>query len=504
MLARSTTFALDVLDAAAVRVEADVRPGLPGLTIVGLGDAAVREARERVQSAIANVGLRLPQRRMVVHLAPAWLRKRGSGFDLPIACALLAASGQLDPAALEDVGLVGELSLAGEVRPVPGIVAIALAARQAGLRRLLVPAELAGAAALADGLQVVPISGLTEAVEVLAGRRPARVARADEAPAVATEQVVDLADVRGQPDAIRALEIAAAGRHNLLMVGPPGSGKTMVARRLPSILPPLSDEQALEVARIRSAALLGELRTLPREAPFRAPHHSISPIGLVGGGVPPRAGELTLAHRGVLFLDEFGEFSRLALEALRQPLEDRSVVLARAGRSAQLPTDVQLIAAMNPCPCGRGGDDCRCGSADLQRYLRRLSGPLLDRIDLLTWVRRPAPDVVADPGPPSAAVAERVARARERQLARQGTENASLSIDQLEAVVAATDDAHELLGRAMQQGRLSMRALHRIQRVARTVADLEGAAQVSAAHVATAFSCRQRLGDQAEHTRSAA
>src|SRR4051794_35071165 len=415
MLARVCTFAVEGVAAQRVCVEADIRLGLPAFTVVGLADKAVREARERVRSAMQNSGYEFPLRRITVNLAPAYLRKVGPAFDLPLAVALLVASGQLDAAAVESCAIVGELSLTGEVRPVRGALAVAEGARRHELTRLVVPRSRAREAALVPGLEIVGVESLTQLVAALRGEaEPPGVP--GPGPAEVVEPGPDLADVRGHNALIAGLEIAAAGGHNLFLQGPPGTGKTMIARRLPSILPPLSSDEALEVTRIHSVAGLGGGDGLVRVRPFRAPHHTISAAGLVGGANPPQPGEATLAHNGVLFLDELSEFARPSLEALRQPLEDGYVTIVRGQRVIAFPTRVMLVAASNPCACGLGGTRCRCTQADLARHRRRLSGPLLDRIDILMTVERPPAEALRrQTGPRSADVAARVVAARERQ-----------------------------------------------------------------------------------------
>ncbi len=388
MLASVATFAVEGVEGREVTVEVDVRRGLPAFSLVGLPDASVREARERVRAALLNSGLEFPQQRLTANLAPAAIRKAGPAFDLAIAVGVLAASGQVPAEALSGVPVCGELSLGGELRPVRGMLAVALGSRERGYRRMIVPQANAPEAALAGGVEVLGVPTLSRLVDLLHDRwEPDPVAPVRAAPGP-PRAGPDLADVRGQADAKRALEIAAAGGHNLLMVGPPGAGKTMVARRLPGILPPPSPEEALEITRIHSVAGTsgGELATA---RPFRAPHHTISAQGLVGGGARPRPGEMTLAHRGVLFLDELAEYSRAALEALRQPLEDGRVEITRGQRSLTFPTRTMLIAACNPCPCGGAGGECTCREIDRERYQRRLSGPLLDRIDIVCRVSAP-------------------------------------------------------------------------------------------------------------------
>lgn len=502
MLASLLSATLVGLDGRVIRVEVDVAPGLPGFTIVGLGDASVREARERVRGAIRNAGFVHPPRRITVNLAPADLPKSGSAADLAMAIGILIGSEQFTPRPGR-VALIGELSLGGDVRRLPGLLPMVAALARRRIGRVVVPLEAFAEASLVGGIEVVPAATLGEVVDVLRSRRragPTRAARVDlavgpgpDVPAPASPawqpEVPDLADVRGQSEARRALEVALAGGHGLLLIGPPGTGKTLLARTIPGLLPALRDEEALAVTIVASAAGEGPIAGLVRRPPFRAPHHTTSYAAMVGGGPHLTPGEVTRADGGTLFLDELAEFSRDVLEALRQPLEDGRVEIVRAARSASLPARFQLVAAMNPCPCGHAGANdgrCHCGDAAIERYLRRISGPLRDRIDL--WVgmpRMPALLVVDGPEPESSAVvAARIAAARDVQVARPGRLlNARVpgrAIRRLAGLTPAT--ATRLVGLAEAE-RLSGRGTDRLLRVARTIADLEGVAAVADAHL---------------------
>jgi magnesium chelatase family protein len=494
VLAASRTFALDGIEARPVRVEADVHRGLPAFSIVGLPDTAVRESRERVRAALVNCGYDFPLRRITINLAPASLRKAGPGFDLAIAVALLAASGQIRWEALGRLSLAGELALDGSVRPVPGALAMAEAALRRGDAGLVVPAGNGAEAALAEGLRVIPVESLTEVGGLASGEWEPPEPEPVPLSSPSSGHGPDLADLRGQGHLRFALEVAAAGGHSLLMIGPPGAGKSLAARRLPSILPPPSAAEALDVARIASACGRSQFPSAGR--PFRAPHHTISAAGLVGGGNPPRPGEVTLAHRGVLFLDELCEFRRDSLEALRAPLETGAVAISRSGMRQELPCRFMLVAAANPCPCGRGEEDerCTCGVQDVRRYQGRLSGALADRIDIVTAVDQPdAAEIAGAEGESSAAVRERVAAARSRQEGRLGPGRCNAGMTPTEARSGSlSEDAGAMLGAAYESRRLSARAHDRILRLARTIADLDGSDSIDAGAMGRALELRRR------------
>ena len=493
MLAIVATRAGLGLEAPEVLVEVHLANGLPGMTLVGLPEAAVKESRERVRSALVNAGFDFPNtRRIVLNLAPADLPKVGGRFDLPIALGILVASGQLPGDALDGIESVGELALDGRLRPISGVLPLALAARRAG-RKLIVPRESADEAALAGDLQVLPADHLLEVVAHLLGQTPI-AAHQLAAPPVSSVIEGDLAEVRGQHQARRALEIAAAGGHNLLFSGPPGTGKTMLASRLPGILPPLTEEEALEVAAVRSVCGLPLSEHWGRR-PFRAPHHTASAVALVGGGSWPRPGEISLAHQGVLFLDELPEFSRHVLEVMREPMESGQIHIARASHERRFPARFQLVAAMNPCPCGHLGDPrqaCQCTAAQIQRYQSRLSGPLLDRIDLQVEVPALPPEQLTsrETGESSAEVRERVIAARQRQYAR-GALNAYLGSRELEAACGLSTADRAWLAGVLERLKLSARAYHRVLRVALTLADLLGKPQPERGELMEAIGYRQ-------------
>jgi magnesium chelatase family protein len=498
--------ALYGVEGVPIEVEVRLSSQLPRVDIVGLPEAAVRESVARVRAAIGSAGRPFPDRRVTVNLAPASLRKSGAGLDLPIAVAIVATAVGIPPERLAGIGFVGELALDGRIRPVPGLLALVLGIREAGCRVVVVPAAGGPEASLAQGIETLVAAGLEDVLAYLDGTASLCRALPPELPLFSAEPALDLADVRGQERARRALEVAAAGGHALLFRGPPGAGKTMLARRLPGLLPPLSFEEALEATRVHGAAGgLNAEQPIVTERPLRTPHHSASLAGLLGGGSPPRPGEVSLAHRGVLFLDELPEFERRALEALRQILEERRVMVARARGTCSFPADFQFVAAANPCPCGwrlSRQRDCRCDDGAVARYAARLSGPLLDRIDLHVGVPGVAWSDLDRPsaGPASREVRARVVAARSRQAVRlAGTgalTNAALPDGRLDALVGATPEARALLGRAVERLRLSARAARRVLRVARTIADLADEERVGPPALAEALDYREDAGER--------